>query len=121
MWNCVRCREVCEDQFDACWNCGASRDGQLNPEFQREPQPNGDGSSLEEQFASNYVCQKCQHPEARVERISATGTNFMLLLQRKDFVAVACEQCGFTELYSLSALEERTRLGEFFSSLFWQR
>ena len=26
MWTCNECGEVSEDQFDGCWNCGASRD-----------------------------------------------------------------------------------------------
>jgi hypothetical protein len=27
MWNCQKCGEPIEDQFDTCWNCGTRRDG----------------------------------------------------------------------------------------------
>ena len=32
MWNCLNCSETHDDQFDACWKCGSTRDGQRNPE-----------------------------------------------------------------------------------------
>ncbi len=33
MWNCPCCAKKVDDVFDACWNCGASRDGVLDPDF----------------------------------------------------------------------------------------
>jgi hypothetical protein len=27
MWTCLGCGEQLEEQFDVCWNCGTSRDG----------------------------------------------------------------------------------------------
>ncbi len=50
MWACSNCREVIEDQFDACWNCGFSREGKLNLDFMREPTAPSDDSSLEEKL-----------------------------------------------------------------------
>ena len=26
MWKCPKCKEVCEDNFDSCWNCSTARD-----------------------------------------------------------------------------------------------
>jgi hypothetical protein len=34
MWQCLKCHEESEDSFDACWACGASRDGVMDPSFQ---------------------------------------------------------------------------------------
>jgi hypothetical protein len=31
MWACPNCHEQHEDHFDTCWNCGAARDGSLDP------------------------------------------------------------------------------------------
>ena len=36
MWTCTNCSESLEDQFNACWKCGCSRDGRLNPTFRVE-------------------------------------------------------------------------------------
>src|SRR6266540_991310 len=35
MWDCPKCREEVEDAFEACWNCGTSRDGTEDPTFRR--------------------------------------------------------------------------------------
>jgi predicted nucleic-acid-binding Zn-ribbon protein len=117
MWTCGNCREVLEDQFDSCWNCGCSREGKLNLEFMQEPSSVGDDSSLEKKFSQYHVCQKCQHRDARVERISSRGTGFARLMQ-KDFLAVSCQYCGYTELFHLSVLEGRSDLGNFLRGLF---
>ncbi len=116
MWTCGNCREMIEDQFDACWNCGCSRHGKLNLDFVREPPPAADESSLEHRFAENYVCRRCQHREAKVERISATGTGLARLM-KKDFLAVSCCRCGSTELFNLSVLEGRSGLQGFLRGL----
>jgi hypothetical protein len=36
MWQCGKCREKVEDNFDVCWNCGTSKEGVEDPGFQRE-------------------------------------------------------------------------------------
>jgi len=36
MWRCVKCGEELEDHFDACWNCGTSKDGDENSQFHPE-------------------------------------------------------------------------------------
>ncbi len=37
MWHCSRCGEAIEDNFDACWKCGARRDDAASEEFEEEP------------------------------------------------------------------------------------
>ena len=117
MWACQNCREVVEDQFDACWACGCSREGKLNLDFVAEPTNPSDDSSLEKKFAQFYKCQKCEHREARIERISSAGTGLAKLLA-KEFLAVSCENCGYTELFNLSILEGRSDLQNFLRGLF---
>jgi hypothetical protein len=35
MWQCGKCRERVEDNFEVCWNCGTSRDGTEDPNFRK--------------------------------------------------------------------------------------
>lgn len=39
MWNCSRCSERLDDDFDVCWKCGTGRSGVENPDFQPEDLP----------------------------------------------------------------------------------
>lgn len=33
MWKCAGCAESIDDEFDVCWNCGTSIDGEPDPTF----------------------------------------------------------------------------------------
>jgi hypothetical protein len=33
VWHCPQCSETNEPQFEVCWQCGATLDGRINPEF----------------------------------------------------------------------------------------
>jgi len=118
MWTCSHCNEVIQDQFDACRQCGCSRDGKLNLNFTPEPPTDAERnpSSFEAQFAAHFVCARCRHREARVERVRATGVGFAQIL-RKDFLTVSCSACGLTEFYNLSVLEGRSDLQNFLRGL----
>jgi uncharacterized protein YbjQ (UPF0145 family) len=35
MWSCPKCRELVEDEFDVCWNCGTAKDGTQDPSFRQ--------------------------------------------------------------------------------------
>ncbi len=117
MWTCSNCREVIEEQFDSCWKCGCSREGKLNLDFMAEPANGEDETSFEFQFKQAYRCQKCKHREARVERISTTGTGFSKIVKR-NFLAVSCDNCGWTEFYNLAVLEGRSDIQSFLRGLF---
>ena len=39
MWTCIACGEKSEESWDACWNCGASREGVPDPTFQCADDP----------------------------------------------------------------------------------
>ncbi len=38
MWQCVKCSERVDDDFEVCWNCGTSREGVEDPGFKRAEQ-----------------------------------------------------------------------------------
>lgn len=35
MWNCPKCHETIDDEYEICWNCGTTRDGVEDPAFER--------------------------------------------------------------------------------------
>lgn len=117
MWACANCRENVEDQFDACWKCGTSRDGKLNLDFVSQSSGEGERGKLEATIAENYTCPKCKHCEPRFEKLSLPGTGFRKL-SANEFLAVTCEGCGYTELFSLNVLEGRTDLHNFIRGFF---
>lgn len=116
-WTCANCREIIEGQFDSCWSCGCSREGKLNLDFIREPVSPTADSSVEKELSEHYQCQKCAHREARVERISSTGTGLAKMLA-KQYLAVSCENCGYTELFNLTVLEGRSDLQNLLRGMF---
>ncbi|QDT47738.1 hypothetical protein Pan258_17740 [Symmachiella dynata] len=38
MWSCPQCAESIESEWEICWCCGTSRDGTVDPDFQRSVQ-----------------------------------------------------------------------------------
>jgi len=35
VWNCPKCREQVEENFEVCWSCGTAKDGSEDPSFRR--------------------------------------------------------------------------------------
>src|SRR5580658_3751743 len=57
-WECIRCHEINEDEFDACWNCGCSKDGVADPNFKSDLKP----------VAFEPVCRKCGYSLVGLDR-----------------------------------------------------
>jgi len=76
--------------------------------------------SLEDQFASRFVCTKCNGTGARTKRFAVGGTGISKLLdiQHNQFIAVSCLNCGFTEVYNPEILEGKRHLGSILDVLF---
>lgn len=76
--------------------------------------------NLDEQFATHFVCAKCQNTGAVVKRIAATGTGLSKFfdIQHNHFVAVSCSNCGYTELYNPEVYEGKRNLGSVLDILF---
>jgi predicted nucleic-acid-binding Zn-ribbon protein len=125
MWTCCKCNEELEDQFDSCWKCGTGKDG-VTPVFSkrsdqtssRAPQPNS--TSLEAEIQEKFRCCKCEHREAIVKRISTTGSGFSKLidLQHNTFIAVSCENCGYTEFFNPDVLGGKKYFGTIMDLIF---
>jgi hypothetical protein len=39
MWTCPQCGESVEDSFDACWNCGTTKEGASDSDVQAVGKP----------------------------------------------------------------------------------
>lgn len=117
MWACANCRESVEDQFDACWKCGTSREGVRNLNFASESNLEGAADKVEAAISQHFTCPKCKHREPSFERIAMPGVGLRKLFAHQ-FLAVTCEGCGYTELFNLNVLEGRTDLGNFIRGIF---
>jgi predicted nucleic-acid-binding Zn-ribbon protein len=77
-------------------------------------------SIVDEQLAEAFVCPKCNHRGAKVERLAMSGTGFSRLLeiQAHRYIFAACPNCGYTEVFDLAVLEDRDDLGTLLEVLF---
>ncbi len=49
----------------------------------------------------NYLCAKCGNRTASIDKIRTTGAGFTRYfnIQNREFNAVSCTKCGYTEFY----------------------
>lgn len=118
MWQCIKCREEVEEEFDVCWNCGTSRDGTEDPEFRRaddvaaasrtqaaaEQQPAVTGQPEQ----NPIFCPRC---DRKLDFIGTKnfheGTRYWdfmgglweLFKNREHFNVYVCPQCGRVEFF----------------------
>ena len=52
-----------------------------------------------------YTCLKCGHHQYTTDEISTTGTGLTKLfdIQNRQFTAISCQHCYYTELYKGSS------------------
>jgi hypothetical protein len=56
-WTCANCHEEVDDELDACWQCGTSAEGAIDPEFARRKDEvlHGPGPDSTERVASAEI------------------------------------------------------------------
>jgi predicted nucleic-acid-binding Zn-ribbon protein len=106
-WRCPQCGEKVEEQFTECWNCGTAQDGTPDPAFTEKELarelPQLDAQRRE--LLSGFKCAKCSSDQAEVEVVRVSSGLFagavgrMLDFQAKRYLALACKDCGYVELY----------------------
>ena len=87
-WQCEKCGEISEPQFNSCWKCGALRAEQI-PVKWVEPEPAAPAPEKEEivdQEAAKDVVEEVENgtPCVACEKLIAVGTKF-------------CPFCGWTQ------------------------
>lgn len=75
---------------------------------------------VEDKLAGAFVCPKCLHSGGHVEKLAHAGTGISRLLeiQTYRYAYVSCKNCGYTEIYSLNALEGKDDLGKVLEIIF---
>lgn len=75
---------------------------------------------VEDQLAEAFVCSKCDHRGAEVQRLSMSGTGLSRLIdvQPYRYAFASCMNCGYTEVYNLRTLAGRDDLGFLLDVLF---
>ena len=104
MWLCGKCGEQSEQNFDACWKCGAGRDGLPDPDFVAVSET---GSVADPPTPDPLVCPRCTQALAYVGRKRFhEGTNWgffgevgELFVKREHFDVYVCPRCGRVEMF----------------------
>ena len=128
MWHCVKCREMLEDTFDVCWNCGTSKDGIEDRNFRKDAdacaiaemeaatEENAEmstagtvdskcakcGGAMEEGFVRDVLqggCTPATWVEGQPEWSFWSGTKTSGKEQFR-LQAFRCAKCGLVELYA---------------------
>jgi hypothetical protein len=101
MWACPKCTERLEDEFETCWNCGTSKTGVENPDFEPEEVPvNAAGREvdcLRCGRALDYVGLRHFHEGTRWGVLGNLGE---LLVRAEGFEIYLCSGCGHVEFFA---------------------
>jgi len=75
---------------------------------------------VDQLLEQEFVCARCEHKGAHVERLAMSGTGLsrMLEIQKYRYAFVSCLNCGYTEVFNLRILEGKDELGTFLEVLF---
>ena len=103
MRKCPKCKSDVENNFDTCWNCNYSFDGEIdlnkmNSQYNASQNENG---------TKNIECLRCKvqlkyqgnfkfHEGTRV---GAFGNLFELFTNRESFDLYCCPKCGKVEFF----------------------
>ncbi len=77
-------------------------------------------ANVEHQLATAFVCAKCHHHGAQVNKLAMSGTGLSRLLEFQPYryAYASCQNCGYTEVYNLQTLEGKDNLGNFLDLIF---
>lgn len=77
-------------------------------------------SNLETQISAAFVCEKCSHQKANIEKLAMSGTGLsrFLEIQLHRYVFISCLQCGHTEVFNLRVLEGSDNFGTLLDIIF---
>jgi predicted nucleic-acid-binding Zn-ribbon protein len=77
-------------------------------------------AKIDQVLAQEFVCPRCEHKGAHVERLAMSGTGLsrFLEIQAHRYAFLSCLNCSFTEVYNLRILEGKDDLGNILEILF---
>lgn len=104
VWKCARCSQALEERFHACWNCGTSRDGVEDPDFESNrikdselPTRRGHLSCIRCDRELDHVGPRSFHEGARW---GVFGNLAELFVNREVFDLYVCSSCGHVEFFA---------------------
>jgi hypothetical protein len=105
---CASCGSKAATSWSYCRSCQSSLDDARPPESGLDRLGVDDALDMGESG-----CPKCGHDEVDVDEVATTGTGLTRLfdVQNRQFQAVTCTNCGYTEFY-------RSRDGDVIVDLF---
>ena len=76
--------------------------------------------TTEQRLSEAFVCEKCDHQGAHVEKLAMSGTGVSRLfeIQPYRYAFASCNNCGYTEIYNLKTLEGKDDLGDILDIIF---
>ena len=76
--------------------------------------------SIDRQLARYFKCVECQSIGASNKKIAITGTGLSKLMdiQHNKYIALTCQNCGYTELYNPQFLEGKNDFSTVIDILF---
>jgi len=98
---CPECDTRASADWAFCRSCQASLDDAVPADEKLVVRNDGEKLDLSEVVDEETGCPKCGHTDAEVETITTTGENVIRApdLQNRQFEAVSCTRCGYTEFY----------------------
>ena len=99
---CPDCDAKASPDWAFCKRCNASlRDVDPPDDDTLIVRNDGEDVDLTDLVDGEQGCPKCGHTDAEVDDIATTGSGAsrLLDLQNRQFKAVSCTRCGYTEFY----------------------
>jgi predicted nucleic-acid-binding Zn-ribbon protein len=77
-------------------------------------------AEVKETLGSRFVCARCHSQGGHVEELSMSGTGISRLLEIQPYryAFVSCNNCGYTEVFSLAVLKGKDDVGKILDILF---
>lgn len=98
---CPDCGSKASADWSFCRSCEASLDEARPADEKLVVRNDGEDVDLSEFVDGETGCPKCGYTEAEVEAIATTGDGISRLfdVQIRQYDAVSCARCGYTEFY----------------------
>jgi predicted nucleic-acid-binding Zn-ribbon protein len=77
-------------------------------------------ASITDQLGQAFVCPRCHKKGGTAKKLAMSGTGIsrMLEIQPYRYAFVSCTNCGYTEVFNLTILNQRDDLSSFLDVLF---
>jgi len=77
-------------------------------------------ASITDQLGQAFVCPRCHSKGGTAQKLAMSGTGLSRLLEIQPYryAFVSCNNCGYTEVFNLTILNNRDDLSSFLDVLF---